>query len=122
LRIILDEGVPKQLTRALPEYGVTTVADAGWASVKNGKLLALIEAKGFRAFITCDKNMEHQQPLHRRSFSILLLSTNHWPSMEPHVDAITEALDQAEPGVLTRVECGRFIPQKFRKPAGPPLT
>jgi hypothetical protein len=52
LRIILDEGVPKELTRSLPGHHVTTVQDAGWASVKNGQLLALIESAEFNAFIT----------------------------------------------------------------------
>ena len=61
--------------------------EAVWASVKNGKLLALIEEAGYRAFITCDKNMESQRPLHLRPFAILLLSTNHCPSMEPHISA-----------------------------------
>jgi hypothetical protein len=99
-----DEGVPKQVAQVLPGHEVTTVPDAGWASVKNGRLLALIEEAGYRAFITCDKNMESQQPLHRRPFAILLLSTNHFPSMEPHAAAIAEAVDKAEPGIVTKVE------------------
>jgi hypothetical protein len=119
LKIILDEGVPKQVAGVLPDHEVTTVPDAGWASVKNGKLLALIEEAGYRAFITCDKNMEAQQPILRRPFAILLLSTNHYPSMEPHTAEVAKAIETAEPGIVTKVECGRFVPRRFRKPAGP---
>lgn len=119
MKIILDEGVPKQVARILPGHEVTTVPDAGWASVKNGKLLALIEEAGYRAFITCDKNMEAQQPLRRRPFAILILSTNHYPSMEPHADTIAAAVEMAEPGILTKVECGRFVPRRRQSPAGP---
>lgn len=54
MRIILDEGVPKEVARGLAGHEVVTVPDAGWASVKNGKLLALIESAGFSAFVTCD--------------------------------------------------------------------
>lgn len=99
----------------MPDHEVTTVPDAGWASVKNGNLLTLIEEAGYQAFITCDKNMESQQPLHRRPFAILLLSTNHWPSMRPQVAAINAALETAEPGVVTKIECGQFIPRARRR-------
>ena len=119
MRIILDEGVPKEVARSLTGHDVTTVPDAGWASVKNGKLLALIESAGFSAFVTCDKNLQFQQPLHRRPFAILLLSTNHWDTLEPNVLAIAEALNGAKPGVVTEVDCGKFVPRKFRKRSDP---
>jgi hypothetical protein len=44
----------------LPGYDTTTVPARGWASVKNGTLLSLIENAGFDAFITCD--IEHGTP------------------------------------------------------------
>ena len=109
MKLILDEGVPKQVARILARHDVTTVPDAGWASMKNGELLDLIERAGFKVFVTCDKAMETQQPLHRRPFSILLLSTNHWPSMEPYIGVINEAIDGSQPGIVSRVECGRFV-------------
>ena len=115
MKIILDEGVPKEVTRSLPGHHVTTVPEAGWASVKNGKLLALIESAGFNAFITCDKNLEFQQRLHGRPFAILLLSTNHWDTLEHHVIAMAKALGGAKSGVVTEVDCGKFVPRKFRK-------
>jgi hypothetical protein len=77
-RVILDEGVPRQVGHHLPRHSVTTVPIEGWASVKNGELLALIGQAGFSAFISADKNLESQQSLHGRPFATLLLSTNHW--------------------------------------------
>ena len=115
MRIILDEGVPKEVVRSLSGHDVTTVSDVGWASVKNGKLLGLIETAGFNAFITCDKNLQFQQPLHSRPFAILLLSTNHWDTLERHVIAIADALEEANPGVVTEVDCGKFVPRRFRR-------
>jgi hypothetical protein len=37
---------------------------------------------------TDNKRMEREQNLSRRSFAILLLSTNHWPTLEPNAGAI----------------------------------
>lgn len=75
--MILDEGVPEPLGRHLPAHDVTSVGRLGWKGTRNGKLLAAIEAAGFEAFITNDKRMEYEQNLMRRSFAVLLLSTNH---------------------------------------------
>ena len=41
MRVLLDECVPRALRHELPGHDVKTVAEAGWAGVKNGKLLRL---------------------------------------------------------------------------------
>jgi len=41
VRVLLDECVPRGLRDALPGHDVRTVAEAGWAGVKNGELLKL---------------------------------------------------------------------------------
>ena len=116
---VLDEGVPEAVEEYLPGHEVLTVKREGLRGTKNGKLLDLIEARDFEAFITADKRMEREQNLSRRPFRILLLSTNHWPTMEPHVDKIAAALDEAQPGVVYKVDCGVFVPRRFRKPEVP---
>ncbi len=121
MRVILDEDVPEGLTSYLPGHDVTTVQDAGWASVKNGKLLQLVEDAEFQVFITCDKAIEHQQDFSGRPFATFLLSTNHWPSMKLHVAVITSALDQVELGTVDRIPYGRFIQRRFRNQQGPVL-
>ncbi len=67
----------------------------GLKGVTNGRLLDAIGAGQFRALITNDKRMEREHNLSRRPFAILLLSTNHWPTIKPHVGAIVTALDEA---------------------------
>lgn len=115
MKVLLDEGVPRQMAHTLGGHDVTTVPDAGWASVKNGLLLELIEQTGFRVFVTCDKKMEYQQnQLARKPFGILVLSTNHWPSMQPYLEIVVKAVERSQPGTLAKVECGRFVPRKFR--------
>jgi hypothetical protein len=115
--VILDEGVPWGISRALSGHDVTTVQLAGWESIKNGKLLVLIEKAGLNVFITGDKNMRHQKDgLDSRPFAVLLLSTIHWPSVKPHVAKIAAAVDECRPGELTEIECGRFEATKVRRP------
>jgi hypothetical protein len=80
----------------------------------------LIERARFDVFVTADKNMEYQQAvLERRPFAVLLLSTNHLPPIIPHAGKIAEALDEALPGSLTKVDCGTFLPRRMRKPGTP---
>ncbi len=40
MRILLDECVPRRFRRELPQHEVQTVPEMGWASLKNGDLLA----------------------------------------------------------------------------------
>lgn len=116
--VALDEGVPEQIAAHLSGHDVQSVRQLGLKGVTNGRLLDAIEAGGFRALITNDKRMEREQNLSRRPFAILLLSTNHWPTIEPNIGAIVSALVEAPPGGVTKVNCGSFIPRRFRKPQG----
>jgi hypothetical protein len=52
-RALLDENLPRLLKRELPGFEIRTVAEVGWAGIKNGKLLRLAEAE-FDIFVTAD--------------------------------------------------------------------
>jgi Domain of unknown function (DUF5615) len=41
MRVLLDECVPRALRNDIPGHEVQTVAEVGWAGVKNGELLRL---------------------------------------------------------------------------------
>ena len=62
MKIIIDECVPSIVKRALPELGIVSVQDMGWAGIKNGELLKLVTAE-FEVLITSDKNLRYQQNL-----------------------------------------------------------
>jgi hypothetical protein len=115
LKTILDEGVPEDHEGYLAGTDVSTVKREGWRGIKNGKLLDLIESAAFEAFITADKRMEREQNFSRRPFVVLLLSTNHWPTIESNVGKVAIALTEAPPGVVTKVDCGTFVAKRFRK-------
>jgi predicted nuclease of predicted toxin-antitoxin system len=72
MRILLDESLPHDLAALIAGHDVSTVRDEGWASVKNGQLLALAATK-FEAFITADRNLEFQQNLAKLPIAVVVL-------------------------------------------------
>jgi hypothetical protein len=74
MRVLLDECLPKDFAREIPGHAVKTVPQAGWASVKNGKLLRLIAESGkFEAFLTVGKNLPRQQKTQSLPFAVVVL-------------------------------------------------
>jgi hypothetical protein len=118
LKVLFDEGVPEALAEHLPGHEVSTVKRQGWRSIKNGKLLDLIESTGFEAFLTNDKRIVFEQLLDR-PFATLILSVSNWNIIRERVAVVASALNEAQPGTVTKVDCGTFVPKRFRKPEGP---
>lgn len=104
MRILLDESVPGRLGPLLVGHTATTVQRQGWASIKNGKLLALA-ADEFDVLLTADKGMEYQQNLATLPVSILIVlaRSNRIEDLKPAVPAILAALAQLPPRVLRKV-------------------
>lgn len=76
----------------------------GWAGVKNGELLKLVEAE-FGVFITSDKNLRYQQNLKDRKIAILLLPGNQIPIVEnllPQIYANPMLLKKQSTNVMFR--------------------
>lgn len=109
MKVCLDEGVPEKVAEYLLGHEVESVRSLGLKGLKNGRLLAAITASGFGAFITNDKRMEAEGQLRGRSFAVLVLSVTNWKLMKPHVTKVVEALDNARPGSIQKIECGRFL-------------
>jgi predicted nuclease of predicted toxin-antitoxin system len=104
MRVLLDESLPRPLGRLLAGHTVRTVAQAGWASFKNGVLLQLAAVE-FDVLITADQNLEFQQNLATLPLAVLVLvgDSNRLESLEPLVPEILEALEVLEPRTLVRV-------------------
>lgn len=110
MKIIFDEDVPHKLIPLLSGHDIQTVVSMNWGGIKNGALLGLIENEGFEVFLTGDKNMPNQQQLAERSFATLIMSAINWPLVRPHVDKIAAAIYTAQPGTVTLIDCGVFVP------------
>lgn len=103
MRVLVDECVPLKLVRLLGEHAFATAQQKGWGGSKNGDLLQAAERE-FDVFLTSDRNLEYQQNLRGRKIAILLLSTNHWPTLKPNIFLVQTALNKIKPGEFVRVE------------------
>ena len=97
MKIIIDECVPHIVKKRLPNRQIKTVQEMGWAGVKNGELLKLVEDE-FDVFVTSDKNLRYQQNLRNRSIAVLLLPSNQLPIIRILLPQIDETLKTIQIG------------------------
>ena len=71
---------------------MSTAYELGWATLKNGELLAAAESHGFDVLVTTDTNLEYQQNLTQRKIAIVVLSTTSWPRIQKNIKAIVTAI------------------------------
>lgn len=104
MRLLLDESVPAQLRRSLPNHSVKTVVEMGWGGVKNGVLLALA-AKDFDAFLTVDKNLPYQQNSEKLPVAVVVLDahSNELAALLPLVSKLEQALENLQHRAVVRI-------------------
>lgn len=101
MRLLLDECLPKDLAGEIPGHAVRTVQQAGWAGIKNGKLLRLIADSGkFDVFVTVDKNLPRQRKIEGLPFAVVVLraKSNRLPDVIPFVSELLRRLPEFQPG------------------------
>jgi len=76
----------------------------GWASKKNGELLALA-APDFDVFLTVDRNLSFQQNLPRFKIAVLVLRarTNRLVDLLPLMPKILEAIPRSKAGEVVSI-------------------
>ena len=102
MRILFDQGTPVPLRDHLPGHRVETAYERGWASLRNGELLAKAAAE-FDLLITTDRNIRHQQNLALRQVAIVVLPTTSWPRLERMTGKIAAAVNSLQPGQYLEV-------------------
>lgn len=102
MKIIIDECVPGIVKRGLPDLGIVSVQDMGWAGIKNGQLLRLV-AEEFDVLITSDKNLRHQQNLPIRDLAVIILPSNQVPIVKGLLPEIEKALMDIPPRELREI-------------------
>jgi hypothetical protein len=88
LKVLFDQNVPRPLRAA--------------------------ESADLDVLLSGDKTIRHEQNMAGRRIAVVYMSDNHWSIVKDHVSAIGDAIDNALPGTLTAVQCGVFIPRRFR--------
>ena len=105
MRVLLDENLPRQLARELVGHDAKTVPQMGWASLKNGALLAAMVRAGFDALLTMDKNLQKQQRVADLPFGIVLIRArdNQLATLLPLTQDILRALNEVRQGQVVSV-------------------
>ena len=98
-RILLDECVDWRLARHVRPHSVTTVTNAGWSGVKNGRLLRQAETV-FEVLITVDRNLSFQQRLIDFNLAVIVLHapSNRLQDLLPLVPGVLNAVASVKPG------------------------
>ena len=104
-RVLLDEGVPRRLAKALREVGIRASAFPNdWKQLSNGALLDEAERHGFQVLITNDKSMSYQQSLMQRNMAVVVLPTNRRVDVLLLVPRIVAVLGTIEPKQFLRLD------------------
>ena len=100
-KVLLDECIDRRLGRELRPHTVKTVPQAGWAGLKNGRLLRLAQ-KDFDVFLTVDRNLSFQQHLPRFTMAVLILKSrsNRLQDLLQLVPEILEAIPALQPSTV----------------------
>ena len=95
---------PTGTAEGIAGHDVKTVAEAGWAGVKNGELLQLA-ANEFEVFLTIDRNLEYQQNFSGVVLAVVVIHalSNDIAALRPLMPAVLAAIPRAKPGTLTHI-------------------
>jgi hypothetical protein len=105
VRVLLDECLPRRLKRELVGHDVKTAPEMGWASRKNGELLA-VAAGELDIFLTTDRNLSHQQNLSAFDIAVIVVvaASNRIDDLRPLMPRVLEVLVTARVGTVTLVQ------------------
>jgi hypothetical protein len=67
-------------------------------------LLEAAEADGFDVLLTTDKNIRYRQNLAGRKIAVVVLGLQQWPSLQPHVRLVVDAVNAAQPGSFAEID------------------
>ena len=104
MRILPDECVNPKLRLAFPGDVVRTVAEMGWRSLTNGRLME-IAAPQFDVFITLDRNLLFQNPTGELQWGIVVLIArfNDIATYRPHFSEIRDVVRRTRRGQVNTV-------------------
>ena len=103
MRILFDNGTPRQLRRRLFNHEVETAQERGWDRLGNGDLLDRMEEAGFEVLLTTDQNIRYQQNMATRRVAVVVLMNTNWSLIARRTEPVRAALDGIQPGEVREV-------------------
>jgi hypothetical protein len=104
VKILFDANTPAPLARFLRGHEVVRADELGWQGLENGALLDAAEQAGFDLLLTCDQNVRYQQNFAGRKLALVILSSNHWPTLRRIAARIATAVDFVQTGQIVKVD------------------
>ena len=104
MKILFDANTPAPLARFLRGHEVVRADELGWQGLENGALLDAAEQAGFDLLLTCDQNVRYRQNFASRKLALVILSSNHWPTLRRIAARIATAVDFVPTGQIVRVD------------------
>ena len=103
MRILFDNGTPRQLRSHLSDHEVEEAREFGWDALSNGDLLDRAEEAGFEVLITTDQNLRYQQNLSNRRIAVAVLMNADWNRISRRTAVVREALVDIQAGEVREV-------------------
>ena len=103
MRILFDNGTPRQLRHRLFGHVAEEARERGWDALSNGDLLDRAEEAGFEVLITTDQDIQYQQNMSTRRVAVVVLMNTAWPFIARRAEAIRNALEGIQPGEVREV-------------------
>src|SRR3954451_11054986 len=104
MKILFDANTPAPLAQFLKRHEVVRSDELGWQGLENGALLDAAEEAGFDLLLTCDQNVRYQQNFTSRKLSLVILTSNHWPTLRGRAVRIATAVDFVQTGQIVRID------------------
>lgn len=104
MKTLFDANTPAPLARFLRGHEVVRADELGWQGLENGALLDAAEQGGFDLLLTCDQNVRYRQNFAGRKLALVILSSNHWPTLRRIAARIATAVDFVQTGQIVRVD------------------
>lgn len=104
MKILFDANTPAPLARFLRGHDVVRADQLGWQGLENGALLDAAERAGFYLLLTRDQNVRYQQNFTGREIALVVLSSNHWPTLRRFGARIATTVDFVQAGQIIKVD------------------
>ncbi len=104
MNILIDECLDWRLCRALFDHECSSVREAGWAGLTNGRLLEKAQEQ-FDVFLTGDRNLRFQQNVSRLSIAVIVLEAESTRLADtlPLIPQVLSTLETIQPGQVIRI-------------------
>jgi hypothetical protein len=108
VKILFDANTPDPLARFFRGHEVMRADELGWQGLENGALFDAAEQAGFDILLTCDQNVRYQQNLTGRTLTLVILSSNHWPTLRRIAARIATAVDFVQAGQIVNIDVAKL--------------